>query len=296
MENRSQELFFRSEWLNCFAPEIKKINLEHNESFLEAYFILKQKFGFKTAHAISFTPFNAVITHSDPLINQSTQFNYELKLLHELTIKLLDWDAVNIKFKINQLNMPRINDKKIVSKNNYTEILRSPIISDSLWNQLSSENRNKISSAQKNSEIIEFSDVNKIVDSIHLNHNYYKDLPDKEILSKFFHWAIAHSYVKSFACASRGKILSVSVFIKSLDTIYYLFNYNDKSEQIRGRHLALIWEGIKWACESQCHFNFDGSQLEEIAKVFKSFCTETIIYPNVYYIKNPILRIIQKLK
>ncbi|MCC6817139.1 MAG: hypothetical protein IT267_12060 [Saprospiraceae bacterium] len=292
----TKELFLSDNWLDCFCNSHEEILIKYKESHLHVVLFPMRKYFLNIAYSIPFSPFNSVIIHHNSDINKSTKFNTELHLIQLLCTQLKKWDVAQLKFKIDTLDMARVSCKRLVFQLAFTELIEKSKDINSIWEKLRSEARNDIVYARQNSEVVECTNVETIIEEIFKNSAYSASNLNRIKFSQFIDNSIQLGILKAFVCRSHDTIHSISVFIHSKDCIYYSFNYNNREKTMRGSHLSLIWEGIQWALTKNCHFNFDGSSKLEIAKIFKTFGSRTIIYPNTYYIPNPILRNIQKLR
>ncbi|NOT38294.1 MAG: GNAT family N-acetyltransferase [Saprospiraceae bacterium] len=292
---QSEEIFFSNEWLETFAPQRKEINIQFDCSHLQCVFVEKRKFGIKYYKSLPYTPFNAVIEHHNSDMKEYTKFSSELQLYHALMKALKGVSAAHLKFNIPNLSLPRISDKRIVSNLAYTEIVRNPIDMSLLWEKMTTDNKKKILNVNGIETITDVTKVHEIVDFLLNNKYYVSAIENKERLVALIRKALAANHVRIVGVNRNDSWSAVSLFVRSKNTVYYWMNYVDKSEKPKGGQRALVWKGIEWANESGCDFNFDGSTIEDIARVNKIFGTETIIFPSIYYIDNPLLRMIKKI-
>ncbi|MEP7196635.1 MAG: hypothetical protein ABI851_08950 [Saprospiraceae bacterium] len=284
------------DWLDIFCKVHESFQFEFKESKLIVALNKTNKFGLSIGSCPRFTPYNAIIIHPDTLISSSVKYNLELNLYNKFLTHSFNYIRVQLKFPTSFLSLPRISNKRIDSRLAFTEVLDFPINIDSHWNSLSSEIRNDILFARNNSSIKEVGLDSETIQFLLLNPYYaYSDLKESELRNAYNYLSKTNS-IKIFVLAQSDQVKACTVFIRSGDCWYFWLNNIQKDKNIRGMNLAIIWEGIKLAADSNCSFNFDGSNKLEISKIFKSLGSKTIVYPNNYILKNSFFGFISKLR
>jgi lipid II:glycine glycyltransferase (peptidoglycan interpeptide bridge formation enzyme) len=81
---------------------------------------------------------------------------------------------------------------------------------------------------------------------------------------------------------SAGNIHAVTYFVYDSKRCYYMFGGADPEFKNSGAGCFLLWEGIKFASKHSQSFDFEGSNIESIEKVFRSFSGEFVVNYRVF--------------
>lgn len=289
-----REIFFSDEWLSLFCNEYQLIRFPYKESFLNLSFEIKKILGFRIAVSPSFIPYNIYIEHINPDMSISVQYNHEIGLLKQWLKEKPRCKILQFKFGIAQLLFSKAEYPYVNTVFASTEILDANLTEDNIWNNLNSEARNDILNAQRNSSIQKITDYVRVARFISKNDEYKKNLLNYDKLLIALQSDIVQSNAFIYGCFNEDELISCSIFIKSKDSLHYWLNYNLKPVNIRGAHLAIIWEGIKLSRQLNLIFNFDGSMNSNIKKTFKIFGSRTVPYPIQYLYQNKLIQFIHK--
>ncbi|MEO6189004.1 MAG: hypothetical protein ABIO44_00185 [Saprospiraceae bacterium] len=292
--NVSDDIFLSHEWLSLLCNNYELIEVQHKDSSLEIALNKRSKLGIPFGSCAPFTPYNSIVRHRHNEMTESVKFNTEIQLFSKLLSLKLKFKSIQLKFSSSTLNFPLVGDKRIISKIAYTEIISSNQPIEKIWNSFSSELRNNILFAQNNSIIQEIKDPSIATSFLMKNIYYQKEGLTETILSNILNKFCPIGQIKIFGAFNKTELISCSAFIFSSNTLYYWLNCNKKDNNIRGSHLALIWKGIQTAITNKCNFNFEGSSKMELVKVFKSFGSQTLIYPNCYVHNNWLIGFLSK--
>ena len=92
-----------------------------------------------------------------------------------------------------------------------------------------------------------------------------------------------HNASKLFAAVnSENNIHAVAYFIYDSERCYYMFGGADPEFRNSGAGCFLIWEGIKFAAKHSKMFDFEGSNVEDIEQVFRSFGGDFVVNYRVF--------------
>lgn len=97
------------------------------------------------------------------------------------------------------------------------------------------------------------------------------------------------------ASDEEGHVHAVSYFVYDRNICYYLMSGADPDYRNSGAGSLLIWEGIKKAATCSKAFDFEGSNIADIEKNFRSFGAPFVVHYRVYRL-NFVLEILEYLK
>lgn len=277
--NIPKDLFFTDIWRDKIMSYPYFAEIKHKDSSLFVMLDCKTKFGLKFGFCPYLTPYNAIFVHPENEMKPGVAFNVELALYQKLINHHFPFSVIQLMFPIKNVQLPLFKNQKIVSTIAFTEVINNTISIAAGWNQLSSEVRNDIKFAEQHSNIDDQYDLEEIVNFLLTNPHYSKTGLTKKILINLFIELKELNVIKTLILHTNEQLISVAIFVKSQDTLHYLMSANNKDKTLRGANLALIWKGIQIALENNLDFNFNGTSNPNLIKVFKSFGSETFVYP-----------------
>jgi hypothetical protein len=94
-----------------------------------------------------------------------------------------------------------------------------------------------------------------------------------------------------FAEDSEGRIHAALYIVMGAGYAYYLLGGADPQFRSSGAQNLLLWEAIGFASEMGLRFDFEGSVIEPIERVFRAFGALQVPYLQVYGAK-PLLKVV----
>lgn len=156
----------------------------------------------------------------------------------------------------------------------YTYVMEDLQSLDEIWNNISSNYRNKIRKGQRLCEIQEGFDK----DRFYLEHEkiFFKQglkCPfDYYLWSKLYDSCREHEAGKIlFAVDKDDHICSLSFLVWDEQSAYHILGGNMPEFQNYDTYSALIWSEIQLASAKHLKFDFEGSMIKRIAKSFREF-------------------------
>ncbi len=92
-----------------------------------------------------------------------------------------------------------------------------------------------------------------------------------------------------------NKVHGAAYFVYDRNTCYYLMGGADPDLRSSGAQSLLLWEGIKFASTVSRHFDFEGSNIEDIEKFFSAFTADFVVNYRIMKL-NPVLSFTDYLK
>ena len=90
------------------------------------------------------------------------------------------------------------------------------------------------------------------------------------------------------AIDTKGVVHAAAYFVYDTNICYYLMGGADPEFRSSGAQSLLLWEGIKFAATVSKQFDFEGSNVEDIERAFRSFSADFVVNYRVTRL-NPLL-------
>ncbi|WP_024751994.1 GNAT family N-acetyltransferase [Treponema phagedenis] len=111
----------------------------------------------------------------------------------------------------------------------------------------------------------------------------------KDLVSKLDESCCTHNARKFLtAIDAKGVVHAAAYFVYDTNVCYYLMGGADPEFRSSGAQSLLLWEGIKFAATVSKQFDFEGSNVEDIERAFRSFSADFVINYRITRL-NPLL-------
>lgn len=111
----------------------------------------------------------------------------------------------------------------------------------------------------------------------------------KDLVSKLDESCCTHNARKFLtAIDAKGGVHAAAYFVYDTNVCYYLMGGADPEFRSSGAQSLLLWEGIKFAATVSKQFDFEGSNVEDIERAFRSFSADFVINYRITRL-NPLL-------
>lgn len=118
----------------------------------------------------------------------------------------------------------------------------------------------------------------------------------KDLVSKLDESCCMHNARKFLtAIDAKGVVHAAAYFVYDTNVCYYLMGGADPEFRSSGAQSLLLWEGIKFAAAVSKQFDFEGSNVEDIERAFRSFSADFVINYRITRL-NPLLSFADYLK
>jgi hypothetical protein len=205
--------------------------------------------------------------------------------LDEIIDQLPEWDYFEANFN------HRINDwlpfywRGFKQTTLYTYVLPDTSNIDRLWRGLRENVRRNIRNAEKRVSIRTDLTVDAFLDLAELTFvRQNLDLPFTRALFHRIDGACAARGARQvfFAEDAEGRLHAAIYLVIDEEYVYYLLGGADPTLRSSGAQSLLFWEAIKFASELGRQFDFEGSMIEPIERVFRAFGAVQVPYLQVY--------------
>ena len=118
----------------------------------------------------------------------------------------------------------------------------------------------------------------------------------KDLVSKLDESCCTHNARKFLtAIDAKGVVHAAAYFVYDTNVCYYLMGGADPEFRSSGAQSLLLWESIKFAATVSKQFDFEGSNVEDIERAFRSFSADFVINYRITRL-NPLLSFADYLK
>lgn len=176
-------------------------------------------------------------------------------------------------YSFNEENVSFLNLKQ--KRTNYILNLNSSY--QQLYNSFNNNIKRNIKKFQKQNfqliisdEIIEFPN-DKLLENTKISESFFKLI--KELTKR--------KLIKVYQIKDNKEILSLKIFMFSKHRIIYLYGFSSQKAKEFGCSAAIFSEVIREFSSKEIILDFEGSEIEGIAKFFKSFNAQKNSYPTI---------------
>lgn len=279
-------LFQEPWWLDAVAPGAW-VSLEvrrGQELAARMPIVLRRKYGFRIIRQPPLTP------TLGPWIGPgggsvAKQLSEQKKLFNELIDQLPRWDYFQVNFNHRISNWLPFYWRGFEQTTLYTYILQDTSKLDRIWRGLQESVRRNIRSAEKQLSIRTDLPVSAFLDLAELTFaRQGQNLPFKRSLFCRIDEACAVRGARQvfFAEDAERRLHAAIYLVIDSEYVYYLLGGADPQLRSSGAQNLLFWEAIKFASETGRRFDFEGSMIEPIERVFRAFGAVQVPYLQVY--------------
>lgn len=235
---------------------------------------------------------NGIIFKENKARKLCSQAAFEEKIIRSACnfIRDLDVDVYEQQYMYSFRNWLPFFWEKYTATTRYTYVIENIKNLDEVWNNLSSNYRNKVKKGEKNSHIavdikkeVFYAEHEKVFTKQNLKCPFSKDL-----WFRLYKECKAHNAGMTM-CAKNEKeeIESLIFLVWDEKSVYQILGGNMPEYQKKDTYAYLIWKGIEFAYEKGLNYDFEGSMIKRISKSFREFGGEPKPYFRIRKIFNP---------
>ncbi|HMA63154.1 MAG TPA: GNAT family N-acetyltransferase [bacterium] len=284
-ENHEVPLFAEPWWLDIVTEGEWQVLLSLKGNNIEASWVYfqRKKFGLSYIGMPKFSPYQGPFINYPDQQKKSRRIAFEKEVLTYLIDHMPNFAYFNQRFSPEFSNWLPLYWKGFEQTTRYTYVL--PDISDPshLWDSLQSRLRRAIRKA-KNRYNLSVEESTK-PEEFHRLHEMTYERQNKEVpcslqfFSKLYHTAKDLGRGEILLAYDQDGDIHAGVFIVwDKRTAYYLMGGADPSLRNSGASSLLLWEAINRQSGKREAFDFEGSMIESIEKIFRSFGAEQTPY------------------
>jgi len=282
-------LFQEPWWLDAVAPGAwRSLEVKRDGSTVARMpIVLDQRYGFTIIRQPPLTPTLGpwVELTSSKLMARLAE---QKVLFNSLIDQLPRWDYFHASFHHSITNWLPFYWRGFKQTTTYTYVLDDLSKTETIWMGLRGEVRTQIRKAEKKLSVRTDLSIDQLLDMVELTFlRQGKRLPfTRELVHRIDKACLARAARRVFfATDSDGRIHAALYLVKDAEYAYYLLGGADPQLRSSGAQLLLFWEAIKLAAHLNLKFDFEGSMIEPIERVFRAFGATQVPYLQVYSAK-----------
>lgn len=279
-------IFQEAWWLDAVAPNAWQSLevVEGGQIVARMPIVLYRKLGFRV---IREPPLTQVL---GPWIRTSCasvarQMGREKNLLNELIDQLPRWDYFEANFHRAMTNWLPFHWRGFQQTTRYTYLLEEIYDLEKVWGRLQENVRRNIRKAQRTLRIRTDMSLDRLLDVVEATFRRQgQGLPFSRNLMHRIDTACSLRDARRmfFAEDAQGRLHAVLYLVMDAGCAYYLLGGANPELRESGAQNLLLWEAIRCASEMGLIFDFEGSMLEPVERVFRAFGARQVPYMRVY--------------
>jgi hypothetical protein len=209
----------------------------------------------------------------------------EKNLFNELIDQLPPWDYFEANFHPRITNWLPFYWRGFEQTTKYTYVLNHISDMEKVWNGLQENVRRNIRKARRTLSVRTDLSVDRLLDVVELT--FLRQGGRLPVSRGFVHRIDAACAARDarrmfFAEDPQARIQAALYVVMDADYAYYLLGGADPQFRGSGAQSLLLWEAIRFASERRLKFDFEGSIIEPIERVFRAFGALQVPYLHVY--------------
>lgn len=255
--------------------------------------VLRRRFGFRIIRQPPLTP--SLGPWVRPACgNPAKQKQREKELLNELIDGLPQWDYFEASFHHRMTNWLPFYWRGFQQTTRYTYLLEHISDLDAVWGGLHESVRRNIRKARRQLRVGTDIRLDRLLDFVELTFRRQGErLPfSRELMFRIDAACSSRGARRTFfAEDAQGRIHAVLYLVADEHYAYYLLGGADPQLRESGAQNLLLWEAIRCASDMGRMFDFEGSMIEPVERIFRGFGARQVPYLHVYGAK-PLARTI----
>jgi hypothetical protein len=279
-------LFQEPWWLDAVSPG-QWLSLEArrgDELAARMPIVLRRKYGLRIIRQPPLTPMLGPWVRSAAGA-RAKDLSAQRKLFDQIIDQLPEWDYFEANFHHRIADWLPFYWRGFKQTTLYTYVLQDTSSTERLWRGLRENVRRNIRNAEKRVSIRVDLSLDAFLDLAELTFARQKrNLPFERALFHRIDAACAARGARQmfFAEDAEGRLHAAIYLVADAEYVYYLLGGADPRLRSSGAQILLLWEAIKYASEIGRRFDFEGSMIEPIERVFRAFGAVQVPYMQVY--------------
>jgi hypothetical protein len=245
--------------------------------------VVSRKFGFRVIRNPPLTPTLGPWLPTS-IVNSSKHRGMEKDLLNGLIDQIPEWDYFEASFHHQLTNWLPFYWRGFEQTTRYTYILEDTSDLDRVWTGLQDTVRRNIRKARGELSVRTDLPLDRLLDVAALTFlRQGQELPfDRDLVRRIDAACTSRDARRMFfAEDSKGRIHAALYVVTDAASAYYLFGGADPELRSSGAQNFLLWEAIRFASDRGIRFDFEGSMIEPIERVFRAFGARQVPYLQV---------------
>jgi lipid II:glycine glycyltransferase (peptidoglycan interpeptide bridge formation enzyme) len=282
-------------WLDAVAGSAwQSLEVSHGgEIVARMPIVLRRKFGFAIIRQPPLTPILGPWIRPS-CASAARRMTQENRLLNDIIDHLPRWDYFEASFHHRVTNWLPFYWRGFEQTTRYTYVLDQISDLEKVWWHCQENVRRNIRKAQRKLQIRTDLRLNHLLDLVEATfRRQARGLPFGRELMQRIDAACSQRDARRmfFAEDAQGRIHAALYLVVDENFAYYLLGGADPELRESGAQNLLLWEAIRCASGMGLKFDFEGSMVEPIERVFRAFGARQVPYLHVYGAR-PLARIL----
>ncbi|WP_034855934.1 GNAT family N-acetyltransferase [Ignatzschineria larvae DSM 13226] len=293
-EEKSIPIYQQYWWLDAVATNSWDVVLIEKSGVIQAAlpYVLKKKYGLTIITQPQLTQFlGPWVRHQESKV--STLLSREKELLQELFNLLPNFDLYRQNWSPERTNWLPLYWRDYRQTTRYTYQFNQPLEVDDIWKKLDSNTRRHLRKAEEELEIIRDLPIDNFIE---LNKKVFAkqnlSLPFSEELIKQINEAcLRHNSGTCFYAVDKNQKIHAALYL-IWDELSTHCIMSGSDPEIRNSSAVSLcqWNGIKFAAEIGKSFDFCGSMMEAVERLFRGFGATQIPYFSISKVNSRLLK------
>lgn len=291
----SQWLFIQDWWLDAVREGSWDVVLDiRGEQILGGWiFSRSRKYGISYLSNAELSPYQGIFFNYPLDLSQKKKTSFENRVIKNLLRKLPAKKYITQRLHPKVTNAIPLYWNEFQLSNRYTYILKNVSNPDAIWGNLYSQSRRLIRNIENEKRLnIEESESIDLLYDLHALSMRRKNKRPQFSFPVFQRLDLAlkkrNKRLLLFARDKENLICGGVYIVWDTNTAFYLVGGVDDRSKIAGISTYLLWEAIKRMSAKVCNFDFEGSMIPEIERLFRSFGAEQTPYIEINKYRFPL--------
>lgn len=254
------------------------------------YKVIRKQFTYITK--APFTQNNGIIFKDKEKRKRCSEAAFEEKVITEAChyIESLNLDVYEQQYHYEFKNWLPFFWQNYSAITRYTYVIDNTCNLEEVWNQISSNYRNKIKKGKKNCYIETDIDADRFYqehEKIFIKQNLDCPFSKKLWIELYKECKLHNAGMTMCAKDEDGNIKSVIFLVWDDKSIYQILGGNIPEFQYQDTYSYLIWNAIEFASKKNLIYDFEGSVIQRISRSFREFGGEPKPYFRIRKVFNP---------
>ncbi|NBC24511.1 MAG: GNAT family N-acetyltransferase [Bacteroidetes bacterium] len=290
-----QWLFIQDWWLDAIQKDSWDVALDIRADKIMGgwVFSYSKKYGISYLSNTQLSPYQGIFFNYPVDLSQKKKASFENRVIKNLLRKLPAKKYITQKLHPKVTNAIPLYWKGFQLNNRYTYILRNISKPDEVWENLYSQSRRLIRNVEKEKKLkVEKSESIDLLYELHALSMRRQNRPPQFSFPVFQQLDLAlkkrNRRLLLIARDSESSICGGVYIVWDATTAYYLVGGFDNRNKITGISTYLLWEAIKQMSSRVRTFDFEGSMIPDVERIFRSFGAEQLSYMEIKKYRFPL--------
>lgn len=291
-------IFSKDWWLDtvCGKDNWHTVLVERGNEVIASlpYYLINDKFGLKLIVMPPLTQNLGIWIKYPEGQKYTTKLSYEKEILTELIEKMPKFDMFQQHFHYSITNWLPFYWKGFRQTTRYTYVIENLNDLDKVFKDFRENIKSDIRKAEKKVQICEFDDIEKFykINTMTFSRQNINIPYSLEFLRQLDNVCKSNNCRKIYFAVDKNNEVHASVYIIwDSQSAYYLMGGSNPVLKNSGAASLLLWEAIKFSSTVSKKFDFEGSMIEPVERIFRAFGAQQKPYFSISKINSKLLKL-----